>query len=367
MSSRLPRLPWAAAFASVALVGALVAVAATVGGDGEDAAASSMTKRETTAEVTRRDLVVRERFDGTLSYADTRTVTAPITGTVTAVPHEGSTVKRGQVLYSVDGKPVTLLYGAEPAWRELSVGVERGADVRQLEQNLVALGFDPRGEIRVDGRFDWATRAGVARLEAAHGREQDGVVTLGEIVFLPGAQRIGALKVAVGAAVQAGTEIVETSSTTPIVIVDLEASRQSLVRERDRVQVELPNGKTVDGVIASVGKVAKTEGGSDDDAPGGGGDDEEPTVELEISLGDGAADALDQAPVDVLFEKERKNSVLAVPVSALLALAGGGFAVEVTAAGQSRLVAVELGMSADGYVEVTGKGIREGVQVVTPA
>lgn len=54
-----------------------------------------------------------------------------------------------------------------------------------------------------------------------------------------------------------------------------------------------------------------------------------------------------------------------MPVTALLSLAGGGYALEIPAGdGTTTLVAVEPGMYADGYVEVTGDGIDEGTDVV---
>jgi hypothetical protein len=62
--------------------------------------------------------------------------------------------------------------------------------------------------------------------------------------------------------------------------------------------------------------------------------------------------------------------VLAVPVDALVALAGGGYAVEeVTSDGSHQLVAVTPGLfdDAQGLVEVSGKGLAAGQRVVVPA
>jgi hypothetical protein len=57
--------------------------------------------------------------------------------------------------------------------------------------------------------------------------------------------------------------------------------------------------------------------------------------------------------------------VLAVPVTALVALQGGGYGLEL--AGNRRIVPVEAGLFADGYVEVSGSAIREGTRVVVPS
>ena len=85
----------------------------------------------------------------------------------------------------------------------------------------------------------------------------------------------------------------------------------------------------------------------------------EVTVRLEAGKG---VDAFDQAPVLVRVETEAERDALAVPVGALLALAGGGYALEL--ADTHRLVPVEVGAFADGYVQVTGDGIDEGTRVV---
>jgi hypothetical protein len=59
-----------------------------------------------------------------------------------------------------------------------------------------------------------------------------------------------------------------------------------------------------------------------------------------------------------------------VPVNALLALAGGGYAVEIVdAAGVHRLVPVSLGLFDDGQglVQVSGSRLRAGQRIVVPA
>jgi peptidoglycan hydrolase-like protein with peptidoglycan-binding domain len=347
----------AVAAAGVALVAFAVGIGWTALGGEENAAAETTNGTpRSTVRVERRDLIRRESLDGTLAYADVRALTAAAPGTLTRVPAEGSVVRRGEALYEVDGKSVRLLYGARPAWRSLSRQSSNGADVRQLEQNLVALGYDPNGDIEVDDDFDWATEAAIERWEDARGATKDGVVDRGEIVFLPGPRRIGQLEAAVGATLQPGAEIAETTSTRRIVTVQLNATDQELVSHGDSVHVGLPDGRTVDGEVAKVGTVAKSDQNVD-------GSEGTPYVDVEISL-TGGAGALDLAPVEVDVESERRDGVLVVPVSALLAVTGGGYAVETT---DGRLLAVETGLFADGYVEVSGPDVRARLAVVVPS
>ncbi|MDQ3690877.1 MAG: efflux RND transporter periplasmic adaptor subunit, partial [Chloroflexota bacterium] len=56
----------------------------------------------------------------------------------------------------------------------------------------------------------------------------------------------------------------------------------------------------------------------------------------------------------------------AVPVAALLARPGGGYGGEVVAGGRRRVVPVRTGLFAGGLVEISGRGIREGVKVALP-
>ena len=80
-----------------------------------------------------------------------------------------------------------------------------------------------------------------------------------------------------------------------------------------------------------------------------------------------AGTSLDQAPVDVEVAHSKAEDVLAVPVTALLALAEGGYAVEVGEEAGTRLVPVNVGSYADGYAEIEGEGIAAGDRVVVPS
>jgi multidrug efflux pump subunit AcrA (membrane-fusion protein) len=185
-------------------------------------------------------------------------------------------------------------------------------------------------------------------------------VALGDAVFSPTAVRVTTQKASVGGPAQG--EILAVTSTTRAVTVDLDASRQSIVKAGDAVEVGLPDGKRIAGTIASVGAVATASNDSND--PGGGGSD--PTVKVTITLAESPA-GLDQAPVDVLITRHKAENVLTVPVSALLARPGGGYAVDVVSGARRSRVTVETGIFADGRVEVSGAGLAEGQKVVVPS
>ena len=232
--------------------------------------------------------------------------------------------------------------------------------MRQLEQNLVALGYDPDRVITVDHHFTWATRAAVRRWQEAHGLEETGTFAPGDAVWQPGPVRVGQLEAVVGDSARPGSPLLEVTGTERQVLVDLEASRQPYVRAGDPVDLELPGGRTTSGRVASVGKVATV-------PSGGTGEDTTPTVELVVTLDDPKATGrLDQAPVRAGITTDVREGVLAVPVNALLALAEGGYAVEVERQGRRELVGVETGLFADGQVEVEGGGLRAGDLVVVP-
>ena len=174
--------------------------------------------------------------------------------------------------------------------------MDDGEDVRELERNLRALGHDPDHDMDVDDHWDWATTAAVERFQKARGLDEDGRLSRGEIVFRPGATRVGQARAQVGQQLAPGAQLAELSSTERDVTVDLDARRQSIARVGESVTVDLPTGRTARGRITDVGKVATKPSGRDQQ-------DAEPTIAITIDLlgRDGRGTGLDQAPVDVGF------------------------------------------------------------------
>jgi peptidoglycan hydrolase-like protein with peptidoglycan-binding domain len=280
-------------------------------------------------------------------------------GTVTSLPRAGSVVERGGALYRLDGDPIVLMYGSTPAYRALQSGVSDGRDVRELEQNLLALGFDPG---TVDDTFSSSTATAVSDWQESLGLEQTGAVELGRVVVLPGPRRVGEHKTSVGSVLSSGSEVLDTSSNKRVVTVELEASLQEMAHKGDRVEVTMPDGSLARGRITGVGRVARELESSSSDP------NAEPQMVIDVTIelrSERGAGRLDEAPVSVGLAQETRRHVLAVPVNALVARRGGGYGVELV--GSRRIVAVQAGMFADGYVEVSGGSIREGTRVVVPS
>jgi peptidoglycan hydrolase-like protein with peptidoglycan-binding domain len=469
-----------------------------------------------TAAVETRTLVDEQRYDGTLSYGDTRTLSAPADSqaasrTVTGIATTGDVLQRGDVALEIDSEPTVVLYGDEPMYRSLSTDSDDGTDVRQLEENLVILGYDDDGEIVVDEEFDAATEEAVKAWETDRGGTVDGVVDQSEVVFLPGRSVVSATSAGLGDSTTGGTpllDVVVTERTATVLTADagtvgnvIQADTIApgdVLFELDDVAVlavvgDQPISRTLeegdegadvrllqehllamgyDGADAESGEVLVANGDFDDattravesmqfdagqevdgivdrgevavvpadmtvvsrfDTSGGDGTNEVSAntevlslrstrriVEVEIPLDDqdellvgtdvrvevpGAGDvrgrvesvstvvtssatggtatedatvtvtiallddvAIDQieTPVDVYVERVIAEEVFAVPVAALVALAEGGFAVQVVDDTGVRFIAVETGEYADNWVEVTGPGIVDGLEVVAP-
>ena len=347
----------AVALAAVAAVasGAAAMTAGRSAAQGGTAAAPALP----TAPIERRDLVVTETFTGELAYAGLRTFTTGRAGTVTTAAPVGTVVTVGTALYSIDLEPTLLLLGAIPAFRALDVDVSDGPDVRQLEQALTDLGYG--ADLTVDDHFSSVTAAAVTRWETDLGRAYpDGVVELGDLVFSAGDVRVSEVVAAVGARVPQGGGVLAVTSTGTLVTLDLEVDRADDVETGTVVDLTLPGGAASTGTITSIGTQPEV-APNDPTATA--------TVPVEITLDDpAAAGGFDSGSVDVALERSREDRVLAVPVTALLALTEGGYALEVSdGAGATHLIGVKIGTIADGYVAVTGTGVAAGVFVVVPS
>jgi hypothetical protein len=298
------------------------------------------------------------QVDATLGFAGSYAVAGKGSGTLTWLPAAGRVIREGQVLYRVDNaSPVFLLYGTVPAWRALSVGVT-GADVTQLNRDLVALGYADSADVAELGWdfFSWETRYALELLQAHLGVVAPaGALPLGQAVFEPSAIRVTSVTGSLGGS--ASGAVLSATSARRAVTVALNADQQTEVTAGDKVSVTLPDGSTTPGRVASVGKVASGSGSS-------------ATISVQVALKHPSAVAgLDQAPVEVAITTGSVASALVVPVDALLARAGGGYAVEVTGAGGHHLVRVSVGVFDDaaGLVQVTDTALAAGQRVVVPA
>ncbi|HET9421572.1 MAG TPA: peptidoglycan-binding domain-containing protein [Nocardioides sp.] len=344
---------------TLVVLGAGGAVAFSRWGGGDAEANDEEPTASEVVEVERRTLTDAERVSGDLGYDEAAQVAADrADGVLTWLPAEGRTLEAGDVAYRVDEEPVVLLIGRLPLYRELSYGVDNGADVRQLERNLKRLGYDPG---TVNNEFTGYTEDAVQELQEDHGLDETGVVTATEFLVLPESIRVGTAQADVGATLMPGTPtpLYDATSTRRVVTVDLDPSDEALVEVGARATVTLPDGSTLDAEVSEVGTVATpTESESESEEASA-----EATLPVTLTLADNEkAEGLSAAPVTVDLTRERRKQVLTVPVTALVALAEGGFAVRREG---GELVAVETGLYSDGYVEVAS-GLAEGDRIEVP-
>ncbi len=425
-------------------------VLASSGGSPQKASATGVPAGETTATITRRTLTESATVEGTLGYGSSLELFDRLAGTYTWLPAVGAIVERGGTLFRVDDKPVVLMYGSVPAYRTMREGVSTGPDVVQLNDNLIALGYDPYGAIADVESFGEATEAAVRRWQHAEGLSETGIVELGRVIFAPGARRVTEVHVQLGQdpgpggssaaneeegkskskeeaklkgeeerkkkseeeakskskdkpaskepassgsekepsqskddpsstkkpaskaggegeAAQGGGEVVlTTTSTRQLVQVKVKAEQQGLARVGHTAPVTLPGGDVVRGRVVTVGTVASSSSSSASESEkGGSGESESATVDVTLEL-DHPVAHLDAAPVSVEFISAVRRNVLTVPAAALTATAGGGYAINVLEDGTRRQLLVTPGMFADGYVQIEGPGVHEGLTVIEP-
>ena len=332
----------AASLAAAALAGAVTAVAVQ---GGQAAPAAPAPPRLATAAVVRTNLVTTTLTGGTLGYAPARPMVNLVTGIYTWLPRPGTRVRAGGVLYRVDDTPVVLMAGAVPAWRPFGIGMTDGPDVRQLQAGLIAGHFAGGLFTTPTGHYDLATAYAVERWQAARGLTVTGWIPLGQVVFLPTAILAGAMNVAAGEAASAGQRPYQVTTSQRTVTVPLNPTLPPAA-VGEAVSIVLPSQATVPGTITAVSALSSTSG--------------QLTVTPSGATGMGT-----NVQVQVSLAVQSARGVLAVPVSALLALAGGGYGLEVvTPSGAHRLTGVTAGLFASGQVQVSGPGIAAGTKVV---
>lgn len=331
------------------ILGAVVAVAAATAAIAgwqyladrsgmEPAAAAETADAEPTpetVEVARGDLATDYDFTGQVSFGESWRLPLSAEEVVTAGWPEGTIVDFDDVLVEIAGKPVFLAEGDVPMYRELALTGShmKGEDVAQLQRFLLAAGFDDEGRLEVDGVFGPSTRRAVEDWQETVGLDDTGRVDPSQIVFSPTRLRISST-----ARVGTTFEALEVTEATSTVTVDIDNSERARLPLDGQVTVELADGTTLDGTVVNHERVV--------------GDDGSTSWQAVIDVA-GEIDG-EETSVLVYSTVVDASDVLIVPTSALLAVAEGGFAVEVVEDGQTRLVPVEVGKVVNAQAEISG-------------
>ncbi len=305
--------------------------------DGNDEVSDADSRAELdTVGIERGDLTSTREFTGELGFGDSWPLPLTVDGIVTGARPLGTVVDFGESLIEVDDRRVFLVEGDVPMFRDLELASPRvaGGDVAQLQRFLIANGFDRDGTLEADGVFDSVTRRAVIDWQEATWQQNTGRVTRSDMVFSPeplriaGEQRIGSV-----------FDQLEVTAWAPTVTVDVANRDRPLLVVGTPVTIEFGDGAKVEGTVSEQISVPQDDGSTQARStiePRG----EVPGEPGEVTI---AVDATLASDVDI------------VPVGALLALAEGGYAVEVVdGAGSSHLVGVDVGEILDGKAEVSG-------------
>jgi peptidoglycan hydrolase-like protein with peptidoglycan-binding domain len=322
-----------------------------------------------TAAVRRVTVAERQVVNGTLGHSGSYDVIASGAGLLTWFPPVATVVRRGQILYEVDGMPVVLMYGGRPSWRAFELGMANGLDVQQLETNLAALGYG--SWLTVDHHFSTATYAAIRHWQADAHLPVTGSITLGQVLFLPQEVRISAHDLKLGQPIEPGTTVEHGTSDQPAITIPLPPQQAPTTKAGDSVVVTLPDGTTRPGRITSVGAVASSSASGDTSSSDTSSSDtsSEPTVPVTVRVTGTITGFLDQAQVQIMITVAAHHRVLAVPVTALNPLPGGGYQVVVVDGVTRRRVRVQTGLFDDfaGLAEVSGQGLAAGQLVQVPS
>lgn len=292
-----------------------------------------------------------------VAFASDAVVVSPVDGTVLDTVSVGATIKTGDILLETTEALIPAIVGGDRFERDLSEGDE-GDDVRQLEETLLALGYDANGDLSVDDLYDEATEKAVSDWEADLGIEEDGIFATDQVVVTPESFVVSAVLVGLGDEIAAGQPIYESSTSERIVTTQIDVVDQTSLAVGDLVTVELADGSEIEAIVASISAVAQIAANDPDGEP-------YLDVLLDISAASIGLDLV-ESPVAVSIVDSIAEDVTVVPASALIALREGGYAVEIVSGGSTQLVGVETGDFNDGYVELLTDAVVPGTEVVVP-
>jgi peptidoglycan hydrolase-like protein with peptidoglycan-binding domain len=282
---------------------------------------------------------------------------------VTRLPAPGTKLGEGDVVLTVSGRPVFLLKGREPSYRDLGPGIA-GKDVRQLEAAMKRIGVDPGP---ADGLFDAGTERAVEKLYARAGfeamrateaqlqairpleaelldnaRARAGIQLPADEMIFVSRTPVRVTKLPLDRGDRARGAVMTVTDVTVAIDSAVPIEEAPLVKRGMKVRIDEPDlGIKETGVVSDVAKTPGTEGVDGFH------------VYIEV-LVDGAPPTLVGASVRLTIPvKSTEGEVLAVPASALSLGPDGSSRIQRAIDGGLEFVQVEPGLSAGGFVEVT--------------
>lgn len=291
-----------------------------------------------------------------VTWESTAVLAFPGEGTVTAVPEPGEApAAAGDVLFSVDLRPVVIAQGAVPSFRDLHQGMS-GADVAQLQGLLGQLGFL---EGDADGTFGARTKAAVEQWQRSLGlrrSDQLGTVLARDVLYvaeLPARIRL-TQAVDVGGYLDARQAVVEVLDARPSFAITLSDSQAQMVTPGMGVVID-HDAHQWEAVVGTLRPAS----------------DEEPAVALLHAPGDEALceDACASLPTreSVLLparvEVVPSVEAVTVPAAAIVTDASGATGVTLTT---GERIPVTILASAQGMTAVEGLEEGTGVRVTGP-
>jgi peptidoglycan hydrolase-like protein with peptidoglycan-binding domain len=267
---------------------------------------------------------------------------------VTSITTVGTTIGNGDVLYTIDGQAVIALVGPLPAWRSLSTASPAGPDVEELQKALIALGYDPAGDVTPSETFDAATQAMVERWQAGQSLPVTGQVALGSVVFIPKAMTVLAVSHTVGDAVGDGDVVVTLAGSSQQVQIIAPTNDQPYLVPGFKVDL----GSAGTGTVTSLNSV--TQSGT-------------AAVQVVIAPSSPIGGVANGGSVTVTLNIDVADHVLIVPAQALASRLDGSYAVEVKSAdGSVHWTPVHFVAVAGLNVGITASGLGAGTVVLMP-
>jgi hypothetical protein len=359
-----------------------------------------------TATVHRGDLIETQRYPGRLSYLSRGSVHLSGPGTVTSLPHVGQVLTEGASVAGVDDRPIGVLFGASPLYRTLGlanttgaqlalkvaqanllaaqatlprrpasgsvassslagvaraaqaqVGVDeaqdrllgaqralqraqapqRGPDVALVAGNMTALGYY-RG---FTDSWSAALQDAVTQWQDHIGATPSGDINPADVLVVSGAARVTGVQGGLGDAPSAVT--VSLSSLSRLATFRLQNGVPAALAPSRRVRLSA-GGDAAAGRVTSLNTSQQSA-----------------TVQVEFDQSSRLA-RISSTRVSMSVRSADRRNVLTVPTQALLALASGGFALQLPG---GRLLAVRTGIVQNGDIQVSGPGVHGGLRVVS--